>query len=294
VFEHLHISGHVHGMIMEDLHTYLEDSNDLLKYLELCREGGKNLFLLTNSPWPFVDAGMRHVLRDQLSAADLDDWPALFDVVIVSARKPDWYTKRHLGFRRVDRQGKFLFEDVTELQRGHVYSGGCMQEFVKLTGWSGSDVIYMGDHIYSDLSKPNKFASWKTAAIIKELEHEITCQAQPRFEADYTEAKNINLLIEHLQAEAPVEEINHLKARRDAVRTRMKEHVNPHFGSVFRTHVGKSDFFQETLTYSDIYTSSVTNFLQYPLDWAFYPIREPMAHDISPIVHTPVPPFPRA
>jgi HAD superfamily 5'-nucleotidase-like hydrolase len=90
-FEHLHVSGHVHSLVMADLDKYIVDKNrDILDYLSRLREGGKKLFLLTNSPWRFVNAGMKHRLRKDLSPAELEDWPSLFDVVICSAGKPDW------------------------------------------------------------------------------------------------------------------------------------------------------------------------------------------------------------
>ncbi len=44
------------------------------------------------------------------------------------------------------------WERVTSLLPGVVYNQGNIKEFVKLTGWRGSHVLYIGDHVYSDLT----------------------------------------------------------------------------------------------------------------------------------------------
>lgn len=36
----------------------------LKEYLRALRKGGKKIFILTNSRFDYVDAGMRHVLQD--------------------------------------------------------------------------------------------------------------------------------------------------------------------------------------------------------------------------------------
>ena len=41
---------------------------------------------------------------------------------------------------------------VTQLSKDVVYHQGNMQEFIKMTGWSGDRVLYFGDHVYSDLA----------------------------------------------------------------------------------------------------------------------------------------------
>lgn len=43
---------------------------------------------------------------------------------------------------------------VTQLDPGSkcIYHQGNIKEFVNLTGWKGSDVLYIGDHVLSDLT----------------------------------------------------------------------------------------------------------------------------------------------
>ena len=48
------------------------------------------------------------------------------------------------------------WKKVTELKPGTVYRQGNIKEFVELTGWKGSDILYIGDHVYSDLTVRNE------------------------------------------------------------------------------------------------------------------------------------------
>ena len=71
------------------------------------REAGKKIFLLTNSGYKFVDAGMRHILEGQLERPE--EWRSLFDLICVQADKPNWRalashaTRRCSGVPRSDR-----------------------------------------------------------------------------------------------------------------------------------------------------------------------------------------------
>ena len=48
-------------------------------------------------------------------------------------------------------------------------------------GWIGKQVLYVGDHVHTDLRAPRRKAGWATAAILRELEHELAVMALPEF-----------------------------------------------------------------------------------------------------------------
>ena len=59
----------------------------------------------------------------------------------------------HRPFRLLNRESLSpSWERVTSLEPGSVYNQGNIKEFVKLTGWKGAHVLYIGDHVYTDLS----------------------------------------------------------------------------------------------------------------------------------------------
>lgn len=49
------------------------------------------------------------------------------------------------------------------------YFQGTVKQLQDLTGWSGHQVLYFGDHPYSDLADVTLEHGWRTGAIINEL-----------------------------------------------------------------------------------------------------------------------------
>ncbi|KAF5935899.1 hypothetical protein HYC85_027028 [Camellia sinensis] len=182
--QHVHRSGLAHRGILSDSQRYpVKDVRDDELYYNICllflthselqrllrmlKENGKKLFLLTNSPYYFVDGGMRFMLEDSLG--ERDSWRELFDVVIAKANKPEFYTSENL-FRCYDEEKDTLaFSKVDSFLPDRVYYHGCLKFFLQITKRNGPELIYFGDHLYSDLRGPSK-ARWRTAAIIHELE----------------------------------------------------------------------------------------------------------------------------
>ncbi|XVE98657.1 hypothetical protein REPUB_Repub03eG0125900 [Reevesia pubescens] len=176
--QHVHRSGLVHRGILSDPHQYLVKNGQLLSFLRMLKEKGKKLFLLTNSPYYFVDGGMQFMLQD--SMGNRDSWRELFDVVIAKANKPEFYTSEH-PFRCYDTEKDTLaFTKVDKFLPNKIYYHGSLKSFLQITKWNGPEVIYFGDHLFSDLRGPSK-AGWRTAAIIHELENEIRIQNEDSY-----------------------------------------------------------------------------------------------------------------
>uniref|UniRef100_A0A8D0H4M8 5'-nucleotidase domain containing 2 n=1 Tax=Sphenodon punctatus TaxID=8508 RepID=A0A8D0H4M8_SPHPU len=55
-------------------------------------------------------------------------------------------------FRRLDSNGDLQWDKINKLEKGQVYKQGNLFDFLRLTGWRGSKVLYFGDHLYSDLA----------------------------------------------------------------------------------------------------------------------------------------------
>ncbi|GKC99475.1 haloacid dehalogenase-like domain-containing protein, partial [Tanacetum coccineum] len=175
--QHVHRSGLVHRGILSDPQRHLVKNDQFLSFLKMLKENGKKLFLMTNSPYYFVDGGMRYMLEDSLGG---DSWRELFEVVIAKANKPDFYTSEH-PFRCYDvEKDNLAFSKVDSFHPDKIYYHGCLKTFLQITKWNGPEVIYFGDHLFSDLRGPSK-AGWRTAAIIHELEHEIKIQNEDSY-----------------------------------------------------------------------------------------------------------------
>jgi hypothetical protein len=71
---------------------------------------------MTNSPFEIVNAGMTFMLGEE--------WRQLFDIVIVSAKKPSFFTAKNRHFRVYSpRTHRLKWGRVINLQRGKIYSG---------------------------------------------------------------------------------------------------------------------------------------------------------------------------
>eukprot|EP01134_Creolimax_fragrantissima_P004199 CFRG4199T1 len=294
--QHAHLSGRLHNEVKANPALYIKCSGDIETYLTHLRNAGKKLFLITNSEYTYVDACMKFALAPSSSkrteqcieGTTGELWTELFDVIVTGARKPYWFD-RFTPFREIDlKTGHMSFKEVTELKKGCVYTEGGMDEFHRLLQIDGGKVLYMGDHIFSDLVAPSRSAQWKTVAIIKELEHEVAELESQRYNENLTTLRQVDALIDAGQRFTPnnsttdqvaYQRILCLKIKRVRVRQEMKQSFNPMFGSVFRTFENRTYFFNQLCRYCDLYTSRASNLMHYNDNHSFYAGREVFPHE---------------
>ncbi|XXG58504.1 hypothetical protein AAC387_Pa04g0805 [Persea americana] len=276
--QHVHRSGLVHKGILSDPPRYLMKNGQVLRFLRMLRENGKKLFLLTNSPYYFVDGGMRFMLEDSTGSGD--SWRELFDVVIAQANKPNFYTSDH-PFRCYDIEKDTLaFSKVDSFLPNEIYYHGCLKSFLQITKWNGPEVIYFGDHLFSDLRGPSK-AGWRTAAIIHELESEIRIQNEDSYRFQQAKFHIIQELLGKFHATTAKSPrgssyhglLNELNEERQRTRSVMRNMFNSSFGATFLTDTGQESAFAYNIhQYADVYTSKPANFLLYPPEaWLHVP-----------------------
>ncbi|CAK7338109.1 unnamed protein product [Dovyalis caffra] len=276
--QHVHRSGVAHRGILSDPHRYLVKNGQVLRFLTMLKERGKKLFLLTNSPYNFVDGGMRFIMEDSFGYRD--SWRELFDVVIAKANKPEFYTSEH-PFRCYDTEKDNLaFTKVDAFLPNKIYYHGCLKSFLQITKWNGPEVIYFGDHLFSDLRGPSK-AGWRTAAIIHELEKEIHIQNDDSYRFEQAKFHIIQELLGKLHATVANSQksevcqllLEELNDERLKAREMMKKMFNKSFGATFLTDTGQESAFAYHIhQYADVYTSKPENFLLYPPEaWLHVP-----------------------
>ncbi|CAH2102437.1 unnamed protein product [Euphydryas editha] len=265
----------MHKIVAQNVEEYIRPNNDLKKYFQLLQESDKKLFLVTNSPYHFVNAGMEMLVGS--------DWRDFFDVVIVNANKPKFFTEVSRPIRVFDKNANtHIWEKVTSLEKGIIYYEGTVKQLQDLTGWSGHQVLYFGDHPYSDLADVTLEHGWRTGAIINELTHEINTLNTQSFKENANWLQMLTQLIEdHQDYKEPeaVEVIDQWMAERDYLRNATKSVFNPQFGSVFRTYHNPTYFSRRLFRFADIYTSNIRNLLNYSLTHTFYPRRGVMPHE---------------
>ncbi|PNJ32527.1 NT5DC2 isoform 11, partial [Pongo abelii] len=109
----VHVKGLMYQWIEQNMEKYILRGDETFAVLSRLVAHGKQLFLITNSPFSFVDKGMRHMVGP--------DWRQLFDVVIVQADKPSFFTDRRKPFRKLDEKGSLQWDRITRLEKGKIY-----------------------------------------------------------------------------------------------------------------------------------------------------------------------------
>lgn len=277
IFQASLIDAHLvmHKIVPENVQHYLEPNKNLRLFLERLRNANKKLFVVTNSPYKFVNKGMDFLIGS--------DWKTFFDVIIVQARKPRFFTDKSRPIRIYDeRSGSHIWDRVTKLEKGVIYFEGTVKQLQELTDWRGHQVLYFGDHPYSDLADVTLEHGWRTGAIIPELTHEIRTLNNTEFKENANWLQMLTQIIEdHQDCEGPdeVKVLNQWLKERDELRYKIKIVFNAQFGSVFRTYHNPSYFSRRLFRFADIYTSNLTNLMNYSVNHTFYPRRGVMPHE---------------
>lgn len=144
--------------------------------------------------------------------------------------------------------------------------------------------MYFGDHPYADLADVTLVHGWKTAAIIRELEQEIGQINTDEYKWAVNWMQILKSLIDEHQETENSEELEVLDEWNKEVgdiELKLKQMFNPYFGSAFRSYNNPTYFSRRLFRFSDIYTSRVTNLLQYSLKHKFYPRRGVLPHEFK-------------
>ena len=283
----IHRDGSLKAQILADLSRYVLRCPELAETLHRFRSAGQKLFLLTNSEPSYTRAVMSYLLDGVHD--DYPSWMDYFHVIVTSARKPVFFDSEQ-PFFEVDDADRPHPEPATALRRGRIYAGGNVEELGRLTGMVGEDVLYVGDHIYGDILRSKRRASWRTAMIIQEMEDELT-----QLQAHVQDVERVNQLDEErfqLNLERAAQRVHgdEDRALRDraheltrelrALEDRLARSFNPRWGMLFRDRAEHSAFGEQVEDYACVYTAKVSNFRLYSPQWYFRSPRDRMAHEI--------------
>ena len=139
----------------------------MLLFLIEQKQAGKKLFLMTNSDWSYTRQIMQHAVDPHLPAGL--KWQDLFDLIFVSARKPHCFTQRQPLHRIVDID-KGVLAPCHGISNDHkLYAGADAVAIEQFFDLSGTQILYVGDHIYGDVLASKKALRWRTALVLAEL-----------------------------------------------------------------------------------------------------------------------------
>ncbi len=284
-----HIEGRLKAEIIADPDRFVELDPDTPLTLLDQRHAGKKLMLITNSEWPYVRSMMNYAF-DKFLPGEMK-WRDLFDLVIVSARKPTFFTMRSPLFRVVSEDG--LVELCKRGIEGEgVYLGGNAAFVEEYAEVAGDEILYVGDHIFTDVHVTKNISNWRTALVVRELESDLADMAAFRDKQDRLsklmarkgelEFEVAQLRLQTLRKRAGYgprgkESLKQLDTRLAGLRRKvmaLDEEIGPlasaagglgnsRWGPLMRAGNDKSHLARQVERYADIYLSRVSNFLSY-------------------------------
>ncbi|KAJ6904185.1 hypothetical protein NC651_021355 [Populus alba x Populus x berolinensis] len=295
--------------IMSNPELFVEPDPELPLALLDQKEAGKKLLLITNSDYHYTDKMMKHSFNRFLPN-DMG-WRDLFDMVIISARKPEFFQMSHPLYEVVTGEG--LMRPCFKARKGGLYSGGSAQMVENSLDIHGDEILYVGDHIYTDVSQSKVHQLWRTALICRELEEEYSALIHSR---DHRGAlielinqkevvgdlfNQLRLALQRRNTGRPAQtlaatnmddqELTESMQKLLIVMQRLDEKIAPMLeadGELFNERWGflsraglwdKSHLMRQIEKYADIYTSRVSNFLHYTPFMYFRSQEQTLAHD---------------
>ncbi|KAL6190746.1 hypothetical protein ACLB2K_037140 [Fragaria x ananassa] len=304
-----HVEGQLKSEIMAKPELFVTPDPELPLALLDQKEAGKKLLLITNSDYHYTDTMMQHSFNRFLPN-DMG-WRDLFDIVIVSARKPEFFQMSHPMYEVVTGEG--LMRPCFKAVTGGLYSGGSAQMVENSLKIHGDEILYVGDHIYTDVSQSKVHLRWRTALILRELEEEYTALIRSRGHREslieLTNQKEVvgdlfnqlRLVSQRRTKGRPAQTIaaTHLDDQELSesmqklliVMQRLDQKIAlllESDGEIFNKRWGflsragfwdKSHLMRQIEKYADIYTSRVSNFLHYTPFMYFRSQEQTLAHD---------------
>ena len=287
------------GDVVRNPGKYLIQDQRIVDALIKFKKFGKKLALITNSDYDYSRQVMEYCFGPYLDKP----WQQLFDLVIVAANKPDYFTARN-RYQRVDPETGLLSNFYGQIEWNGLYQGGNASILEKHLGLEPSEILYLGDHILGDVVTLKETIGWRTGLVVQELAEEV-----PILEA----TRNIHQEIARKMAEKEdLEDISQehkekmwLKEgdRSEATRQKWEAHkekltkldeeirdlifasqkgFNEYWGEVMRAGNEISRFATLVERYACIYMSGIANLYYYSPFKYYRSQRRLLAHDPKP------------
>lgn len=283
-----HMEGQLKAEVMADPDRFVDLDPELPLALLDLKHAGKKLLLITNSEWYYTSAMMRYAFDALLPEGMV--WRDLFDLVIVRATKPAFFTSRPPFLELVDPEQEHLKLAPAGPEPGGIYVGGNAAGVEQMLALAGEKILYIGDHIYADVHVSKSLLRWRTGLVVRSLEAEL--EALESFKDDQSRLNDLmqekerlehhfSLLRLELQrlekgyGPASTREPGALKKAMQALRARLVELdagiaplvrdatslAHPLWGPLMRAGNDKSHLARQIERSADIYTSRVSNLM---------------------------------
>jgi len=310
---------HRDGVIKDEValnpEKYIITDDGMVPMLKKIKESGTKVFLLTNSLWEYTSVAMNYLFHQKNADEETklkNEWLDLFDVVIVGSCKPAFLLDPYLNLYRIQTEngsllntdGLYEMQMLGEfgvhkfLEQGKVFQGGNWQHLqAMLEAKAGEEILYVGDHLYSDVLRSKRTLGWRTCLIIPELELDMkTYYENRKLAQNITELRKLqdemNEYADTLRNEnEPIpEEVNKIlkdleyddTVIKDRLREMAKQYheaFHPMWGQIFRAGYQDSRFAFYVQNYACIYMSKASNLGLISMERSLRTSGEMLPHD---------------
>ena len=289
-----HFEPELKGDVAENPQKYLLPDKRTVDALIKYKKFGKKLAMITNSDFTYSNKVMSYCYGQYLK----QPWYKLFDIIVVAANKPDFFTGKNF-FLKVNPETGLLSNFYGALEWGGIYQGGNATYFESNFNIEPSEILYLGDHILGDVVSLKETTGWRTGLIVQELEEEVPILEKSQ--------KIHNIIAEKMKQKESMENMSlkyreKLWLKENVVENRQKweeiknnmmnldeelkqliaesqEGFNPYWGEVMRAGNEVSRFATLVERYACIYMSGIANLYYYSPFKYFRSQRRLLAHD---------------
>lgn len=289
----LHRDGSIKSKIIEDFENYVIHDPEVAKMLERYIDYGKKLMVITNSDYWYTKKLLDYALTPYLQKHK--SWQDIFEIVITFADKPRFF-ERNGRFLKIDPETGLMSNYEGTVDKG-IFQGGAFGKLQEDLGYSGSEILYLGDHIYGDVVTIKKTCNWRTALVLGDLESEINglIKAKPvqqKIEKLMKKKQALEVQINKLDTlkhegeNIPYKQINTLFEKMDSLNSQIslqlkeyKAFFNPYWGEILRAGYDESRYAEQVEKYACIYMTKVSDLNKYSPKTYFRPYHRTMPHE---------------
>lgn len=305
-----HRDGVIKDQVARDPAKYLVLDKGLQPMLERYRAAGVKLFLLTNSLWEYTSTAMNYLYHGRRVSDEeqkKNEWMDLFDLIIVGSCKPAYMLDPYLNLFRVNpldgtlknTDGTYEIDALGEngaakfLAQGKTFQGGNwlhLQAMLEIE--AGEEILYVGDHLYSDVLRSKRTLGWRSAFVMPELEDEMRVFKEKSYLAKQISAlrqlrEELNELGDQMRRQGGDEETLQeldaedliLKEKLSSLAAEWHGSFHPIWGAMFNAGYQDSRFAFYVQNYACVYTSRATNLGLVSPERQFRTSLEMLPHD---------------
>jgi HAD superfamily 5'-nucleotidase-like hydrolase len=291
----LHQDDSIKSVITSHFEKFVIIDPDIAKMLERYIDYGKKLMIITNSDFNYTKKLLDYAVTPFLKKHK--SWQDLFEIVITFADKPRFFERKG-RFLKIDPKTGLMSNHEGPIERG-IYQGGWFGKLQKDLGYSGSEILYLGDHIYGDVVSIKKTCNWRTALVLGDLEAEMeglrkAAPVQKQIETLMAKKLKLEQKINELDTlryegqKISYNKINKLFEEMDALNKEISEHLreykaffNPYWGEILRAGYDESRYAEQVEKYACIYMTKVSDLYAYSPKTYFRPYHRTMPHEAA-------------